>query len=245
MRTTGYSGITSAYLNSGYQLGALSRALGRNQGASYGGVGSTGSFSAILAQKQSAIQNATKNAAQSLRDSAQALSETGADSLFAKAERSGNRRGLEWEIGSFVTGYNAMCQGMEQAGGTVNKVYLGQLKNYAAQHQEELEKAGIQVASGGKLSVDEKRLGNADMDALKKVFTGAGSFAGKAAVKSIYAEAGAMSATSYYSAGNALLSGSLGGYYPYSNYGNYNNYSNYGNYNSSRLLMNSFLNTLI
>ena len=125
--------------------------------------------------KKSEEYDSVKKSASSLKASATVLSETGEDSIFAKAEESGDYSDLISLIERFTGDYNSLLE----------------LKSIISGQSEALQKVGITVDSNGKLVVDEDTLKNADKKELKELFQGEKSIAGKVADKSIYIGANA------------------------------------------------------
>ena len=59
---------------------------------------------------------------------------------------------------------------LKGADGSLNSFYYKELKSAAAANEEQLKSVGVTLNKDGSLSIDEKVLGNADYDTLKKVF---------------------------------------------------------------------------
>ena len=129
--------------------------------------------SSKITGKKSEEYDSVKKSASSLKASAAVLSETGEDSIFAKAEESGDYSDLISLIERFTGDYNSL------------------LKSIISGQSEALQKVGITVDSNGKLVIDEETLKNADKKELKDLFQGENSVAGKVADKSIYIGANA------------------------------------------------------
>lgn len=186
--------------------------------------------STALSQQTSYLE-ATKTSANGVRGHAQKLSESGKDSLFAKAAETGNTKDVVKEAEAFVEDYNKMVSNMSKAGGTTNNIYRSQLSYDLISERENLKNIGITANKDGTLSVNKQTLKNADVEDLQKVFAGTSSFAGKASAKSIYIESGAvntMAQNSY----QALLGGY--GSYGLGSYGGYGGLSSYGSYGFNR-----------
>ena len=162
---------------------------------------------------------AIKNASDSLQSHVSKLLATGTTSLFAMAaseetvssqssadnsatqatgsstatdsSSSVNKDNLLKEIKSFVEDYNTMTSAMSATGGTMNNLFLNQIKSYATQNKSALKDIGIVQKTNGTLSINQKTFKAADTDALKKVFNRKECFASKVSAKSEKAETNA------------------------------------------------------
>jgi hypothetical protein len=148
---------------------------------------------------------AIKKAADSLQTHTKKLMATGDNSLFGKAatsssstltdtELSKNKDNLVKEIGSFIDDYNTMVKNMNTAGGTLNNLYLKQIKSLTVSAKSALKDIGVKQKTDGTLSVNQKTIKSADMEDLQTVFGSEGSFADKVSVKSITVESNASTA---------------------------------------------------
>lgn len=141
--------------------------------------------------KKSEEYNSVKKSASSLKASATVLSETGADSIFAKAEESGDYSDVISLIERFTGDYNSLLESLSDLDTDKSANYSKELKSIISGQSEALKKVGITVDSNGKLVIDEETLKNADKKELKDLFQGENSIAGKVADKSIYIGANA------------------------------------------------------
>ena len=88
-----------------------------------------------------------------------------------------DREAIYKAVKSYVDDYNSL---LDRADDSKTKSILraaNSLKSNARANEKTLEKAGITVDADGRLSVDEKSFGKADMDKLKSLFTTHGSYA--------------------------------------------------------------------
>lgn len=173
--------------------------------------------------KQTSYLEATKKAANGVREHAQKLSESGKNSLFAKAEETGNTKDIVKEAEAFVEDYNNMVSGMNRAGGTTNNIYRSKLSYDLISEREELKNVGITANRDGTLSVNKQTMKDADVEDLKKAFAGTSSFAGRASAKSIYIESDAANTIT-----KNTYQALMGGYGSYGGYGNFGSYGSYG-----------------
>lgn len=136
----------------------------------------------------------TKSSADALKKSADALSDA---SLWEKKkytkkdEKTGeetevedyDRDAITKAVKSFVDDYNAV---VEQTGSLDNKKILQNavwMTDTTEKTQKLLSKIGLNIGKGNKLEVDEEDLKKANINTLKSMFSGHGSFADKVSQK--------------------------------------------------------------
>ena len=163
---------------------------------------SSGALSTVKVSQMSTSYTAIKKAAAGLQTHSGKLLATGSDSLFAKAmpensssltdaELSQNEDKVLKEIDSFIDDYNTMVNNMSSTGGTLNNLYLKQIKGFVSVAQSAFKEIGVKQKSDGTLSVDQKTMKSADMEDLKKVFGSKNSFTAKVSAKSETVESNA------------------------------------------------------
>lgn len=258
MRLSGFNSSLFNYMNGGNSNSFLSSLYGTNRTSSMFGMKNTGGYGSygtnlnrygsttkkynnITSYYEKMAYSQIKKGAEGVREHGENLSQTGEDSLFGKAEASGNTKDVAYEINRFVDDYNSMLTNMKKIGGSVQNIYAKQFATQALIHRDELSKIGITASQDGSLNVNQDVLKNAGIDDMKKVFQGSSSFAGQAAVKSIYVESSAVSNLS----ANPYTSYNRYGTYGNGGYGGYSNYNSYGGYsaNSFGSIYNSFFNS--
>ena len=102
--------------------------------------GNTNSFLQKLNSKSSAQ---LKEAAENLSDYAEKLYDDGKDSLFAKAEASGDTSELVAHITSMAEAYNKTLKYLGSSDSALNKFYGQELKNYTSDHSSALQAVGV------------------------------------------------------------------------------------------------------
>lgn len=261
MRLSGFNSSLFNYMNGGNSNSFLSSLYGTNRTSSmfgtkntgrYGSYGSYGTnlnrygsttkkYNNITSYYEKMAYSQVKKGAEGVREHGENLSQTGDESLFGKAVATGNTKDVAYEINRFVDDYNSMLTNMKKIGGSVQNIYAKQFATQAVIHRDELSKIGITASKDGTLNVNQDVLKNAGIDDMKKVFQGSSSFAGQAAVKSIYVESSAVSNLS----ANPYTSYNRYGTYGNSSTGSYFNYDSYGGYsaNSFGSIYNSFFNS--
>lgn len=150
---------------------------------------------------QTIYQNMKNNAGE-VQSIATKLTDTGEDSLFARAKESGDTSEITKQIRELVTKYNNMVQNLNSGGSRIDNSYLNQLNSYVAMHRSALQATGVTKRADGTLSVDEKALKGASIDQLEKAWGSSTSFAAKAETVSVNVQANAVSSL------NSLISNS-------------------------------------
>lgn len=138
----------------------------------------------------------TKADAANLQDSAKKLSARGKDSLFTKKEittkdENGketttldyDRDAIANAVTAFVKDYNSLIESGSDVSSTNILRKTLQLTQNTAANKKMLSDVGISITEGNKLSVDKDTLKKADMNKVKSLFEGTGSYAGRVADK--------------------------------------------------------------
>lgn len=120
-----------------------------------------------------------KNNAGELQNAASKLTDTGEDSLFAKAKESGDTSAVTKQVKEFVSHYNATVRSLRSGNSRVDNSYLNQLNANASMHRSALQATGVTKNADGTLSVNEKTLLSASVEQLEKAWGGSSSFAAK------------------------------------------------------------------
>ena len=82
-------------------------------------------------------------------------------------------------VKDMVKQYNIIYNNLDDLGGTVNTLYVSQLKSLLGNSAATLEKAGVVVNKDGTLSITDKTLESADLSTLKEVFCKSGGITEK------------------------------------------------------------------
>lgn len=143
-----------------------------------------------------------KNSAGELQAVSSKLSDTGEDSIYAKAEESGDTSQITKLVKDFVNQYNSTVRNLKSGNSRVDSSYLSQLNSYAMMHRNALQATGITKNSDGTLSINEKALQGASVEQLKKTWGDSSSFGAKAGQTAAYVQSNAVSSL------NSLVSNS-------------------------------------
>ena len=150
-----------------------------------------------------------KSDADKLKKSAAALTTTGTNSLFKEKEietvdeETGekvktmgyDRKAITSAIKSFVSDYNKMVDsGSDSENTTILQKTLA-MTQITNSNSKLLAKIGITVEKGNKLKIDEEKLNDADINTIKTLFNGIGSYAGQVASRAGQISSAAMNAS--------------------------------------------------
>lgn len=137
------------------------------------------------AQKLNKVQTATDT----LKESADALMETGSKSLFKQKDiitkdENGvevTSKGYDTEaiykaVSTFAKDYNAVLDAANSADNSTVTNRINTMNNNTLANEKALSKIGITVGEDGKLSVDKDAFMKADMGSVKTLFNGTGSY---------------------------------------------------------------------
>ncbi len=112
---------------------------------------------------------------------AEKLSDQSKKSLFKKAEENGSTAEVVAAVKGFVSQYNSMLGNIEESGTRTDKNYQTMLNNLSRSNSAALATCGVIRQADGTLSVDDEKLESADLETLKKIWSGSSSFAARAA----------------------------------------------------------------
>lgn len=105
------------------------------------------------------------------------------EQLYEKARADGSTEEIIAAVKGFVNHYNSMMANMKESGGRSDVNYQIQFNSLAGRNSSALASTGVTRNADGTLTVDEKKLGQTDVDTLEKVWGGSASFAGRAALQ--------------------------------------------------------------
>lgn len=163
IRSGAYSKLTKAY-------------YGRSAGNS--AIQNTSAYNRLKTQSYNA-QTALKTVgseASELTTSANALVDTGKNSLFANAETYDADKAYK-AASDFVNNYNDTATALSKTDNTNVKSAGASMTRMTGIMKDSLAKSGISVGVDGKMSIDEEGFKKADMNTVKSLFNGNGSYA--------------------------------------------------------------------
>lgn len=140
------------------------------------GVGTTNS---TLAKLQKGHYSEIEKSSEKLSQYTSNLATTDKNSLFAKAEKSGNTKDVVANIKNLVASYNTTVSKLKTTGSTLNNYYHQQMTNLVSANKEKLKAVGITQAKDGTMNVDTKTLEKASLKDLEAAFGGSNEFSAK------------------------------------------------------------------
>ncbi|MCM1567943.1 MAG: hypothetical protein NC081_00680 [Roseburia sp.] len=183
---------------------------------------------AVTAEESKALTK-MQSTTDSLKESADKLLVTGSKSLFAQKDIvSKDENGLETTekgydteaiykaVNSFVTNYNAVVNASKDVADTTINNRVNNLTNNTWANEKSLEKIGITVNSDNTLSINKDTFMNADMNRVKTLFQGSGSYGYQTSAQASlinYAADSAASRASTYSASGSYNKYNTGNLY--------------------------------
>lgn len=182
----------------------------------------TNTYTASAAFRADKVALSTVKAeATELVNSATTLTNTGKDSLFADAEKY-DKDAVYKAVGDFVNDYNETVDALQSVSDVSVRSAGSSMQRMSSIMSKSLSRVGITIDTDGKLSLDEKTFKNADMEDVKSMLNGKGSYA---SIVSATASRVASQATNQMNRSNGSLYGSQ--------YGSQGYY--YNSYNSGLL----------
>jgi hypothetical protein len=154
--------------------------------------------------------------AEGITDNLSNLMEDGADSVFDKAEKSGNTADVVTYVKALADDINSTLKNLTTSTSSLDSFYRSTLKELGTDNAELLGGIGITVSKNGTLSVDSDKLSACSVDDIKNVFGSDSSFANKLNYVATHiadnASANAESSSSQYTSSGSLSSALSGKY---------------------------------
>lgn len=120
-----------------------------------------------------------EKAADSLKNQADKLSETGEKSFWEKIKADENSEEACKVVESYAESYNSVLSSLEKSSGVLNDYYSKMLQEAAEDNRGALEKIGISLGKDGRMSIDQEKLKAASIEDIQNVFCGSGGLAAK------------------------------------------------------------------
>ena len=228
----GNSLLSSLSQYSGIRSGSYSKLAkayyGRNRNSSVqSALQNTGAYNRLRTSAynaQNALTTAGKEASE-LVTSANALVDTGKNSLFANADAYDADKAYS-AAADFVNNYNDTVSALSKTDNYNVKSAGAGMTRMTGIMKDSLSKIGISVDAGGKMSIDEESFKKADVNSVKSLFNGNGSYAKIVANSAQRVQSTANTQQLY----GGSVYGSSGSYYnAFGGYGGYSSlYSGYG-----------------
>ena len=122
-----------------------------------------------------------QTASESLKSSADQLTNTGKDSVFSKSQDE-----IYKAVDSFVTNYNKLIEGSAKSASDSITKRVDTLKNMTESNQKLLGQAGITIGKDDTLTLDKDAFAKADANTVKTLFSGSYSYASRVSSQSSF-----------------------------------------------------------
>ncbi len=195
LRSGAYGKLTRSY------YGTQNSVQGTSSTRSTSGTSSTSSTSKSYSSYQSAQRanlsssfaksstalSSVKSSAAELKKTADQLTDTQKGNVFEKktvtaedgtTSQAYDTKAIYEAVSSFAESYNDTVDSLKNVTSSSVKNAGESLERMTSVMKKSLSGVGISIGTDGKLSVDEKTFKNADMDSVKSLFNGTGSYAG-------------------------------------------------------------------
>ena len=111
-----------------------------------------------------------QTAAGQVKSSAEKLLKTGENSIFEQEDTAKAKEQAVEEIKNFVNDYNILMGRLNSSSDATDTTYRKKLQDIAVAGKKELEKVGITIGKNGTLSLDDKKLKEAELSNEKSLF---------------------------------------------------------------------------
>ncbi len=122
-----------------------------------------------------------QTASESLKSSADQLTNTGKDSVFSKSQDE-----IYKAVDSFVTNYNNLIEGSAKSASDSIMKRVDTLKNMTESNQKLLSQVGITIGKDDTLTLDKDAFAKADTNTIKNLFNGSYSYASRVSSQSSF-----------------------------------------------------------
>ena len=122
-----------------------------------------------------------QTASESLKSSADQLTNTGKDSVFSKSQDE-----IYKAVDSFVSNYNKLIEGSAKSASDSITKRVDTLKNMTESNQKLLGQAGITIGKDDTLTLDKDAFAKADANTVKTLFSGSYSYASRVSSQSSF-----------------------------------------------------------
>lgn len=142
-------------------------------------LGNTKNTNSLLQKLNQKDDKQLAASAESLGSYMSSLQEEGEDSLFGKAEKSGDTSELVKQISNMKDAYNKTVKYLKNSDSPLNHFYMQELKSYVSDNAEALKAVGVTRNNDGSLSINQDTLSAAGVDELKAAFGSGSGFSEK------------------------------------------------------------------
>lgn len=122
-----------------------------------------------------------EKSAQSLKEQAEKLAQTGDASFLEKFKNSEVKKEAYMAVEDYVKYYNASLSNLKKSPGMLDQYYGQMLQEAAGNNREQLQKIGITINKEGTMSVNQEKLYASSIEDIQNAFGGQGELASKTA----------------------------------------------------------------
>lgn len=119
--------------------------------------------------------------AENLLQSAEIFTEEGEETIFSKAEESGDKQEIYDKVQTFVGNYNSTLSALENTSSPLDQYYYQMMQEAAEENSEKLGSIGITISKTGTAALDKDKLEAADIDTLEQTLGASSDFSKKVA----------------------------------------------------------------
>lgn len=119
--------------------------------------------------------------AENLLQSAEIFTEEGEETIFSKAEESGDKQEIYDKVQTFVENYNSTLSALKNTSSPLDQYYYQMMQEAAEENSEKLGNIGITISKNGTAALDKAKLAAADIDTLEQTLGASSDFSKKVA----------------------------------------------------------------
>lgn len=120
-----------------------------------------------------------EKSAGALEQAASVLASEDTNNIFAEAGASGSADNIKKQVKEFVSTYNDVMKLLGSSSSVLNGYYKQMMEAVTGENETDLSSIGITTDKKGYLSLDEDKLGSADIDTLEQILGSKGSYSEK------------------------------------------------------------------
>lgn len=119
--------------------------------------------------------------AENLLQSAKIFTEEGEETIFSKAEESGDKQEIYDKVQTFVENYNSTLSALKNTSSPLDQYYYQMMQEAAEENSEKLGSIGITISKNGTAALDKDKLAAVDIDTLEQTLGASSGFSKKVA----------------------------------------------------------------
>lgn len=119
--------------------------------------------------------------AENLLQSAEIFTEEGEETIFSKAEESGDKQEIYDKVQTFVENYNSTLSALKNTSSPLDQYYYQMMQEAAEENSEKLGSIGLTISKNGTMALDKDKLAAVDIDTLEQTLGASSDFSKKVA----------------------------------------------------------------